>query len=146
VDKEGIETGRKNLAGLVAMEEAAGVAKNRIIVRGFSQGGTLAAHTVLSEKDRLGCCVLLSTFMSELLLPPSTQPQSETPFMQCHGEEDEMVSIDWGRNTRDMLKSHVKDFTYQEFEHMGHEGTEAELQLVKDFILKHVPEIKDEND
>jgi len=140
-DVEGIEAARRNLAGLVDMEENEGISRERIILGGFSQGGSVAVNAVLKEKGRLGCCLALSTFVKENILTEEGGEKCATPFLQCHGEDDEMISIDWGRLTRDLLKARVSDFTYQEYANMGHEGTEAELQLVKEFIQKHVPEI-----
>ena len=60
-------------------------------------------------------------------------------MLQVHGEIDEVVPFARGRQTNEILKDFVKDIEFITYPHMGHEGTQEELNLVKNRIEKWTP-------
>ncbi len=62
-DRAGLEESAARVEALVAAELARGLAPERIIIGGFSQGGALALHYSLRSTRRLGGCVALSTWL-----------------------------------------------------------------------------------
>ena len=62
----GVKHSAAYVQGLVDKEIAAGIAANRIVVAGFSQGGHLALKTALFSPQRLAGCVALSTWLEPL--------------------------------------------------------------------------------
>lgn len=62
----GVKHSAAYVQGLVDKEIAAGIAANRILVAGFSQGGHLALKTALFSPQRLAGCVALSTWLEPL--------------------------------------------------------------------------------
>ncbi len=171
-DLEGLEESSRNLRGMVEMEtKEHGIprledlfvvvghgwrrrplsqrfsrCRNRIIIGGFSQGGTVALHLLLSDREPFAGCLALSSFMRRQGMPEATADAEEkagrkltTPVLQCHGTWDEMVAIKWGRETRDLLRTRVADVWYHEMEGMGHEANMDELELVKDFLVRRTP-------
>ena len=62
-DREGIISASKNIHTLIDNEVAAGVAANRIILGGFSQGGALAIYSALTYKASLAGIVALSCWL-----------------------------------------------------------------------------------
>ena len=119
-------------------EETPEIPRSRIIIGGFSQGGAIALTTLSREpRDQpLAGCMALSTYF------PGNKPATSdddtaqilTPVLQCHGEDDEMISMERGQLTADLLKTLVKDHTFIKFPYMGHECNEDELIRIKDFI------------
>ena len=107
------------------------------MIGGFSQGGAIALTTLSREpkNEPLAGCMALSTYF------PGNKPavnddsgQILTPVLQCHGEDDEMISMERGQLTADLLKTLVKDHTFLKFPYMGHECNEDELRRIKTFI------------
>ena len=99
------------------------------------------ALTTLTKEETdkpLAGCLALSTYF------PGNKPVSNnedrdqilTPVLQCHGEDDEMISMARGQLTADLLKRLVKQHTFMKFPYMGHVCNEDELGCIKDFIFK----------
>ena len=72
---------------------------------------------------------------------PQLDVKIDTPVFHCHGEDDQMISIERGRRTSNVLKELVKTYEFHTFPYMGHEATEEEMNLVSDFICKYLPPI-----
>ena len=62
----GVKHSAAYVQGLVDKEIAAGIAANRVVVAGFSQGGHLALKTALFSPQRLAGCVALSMWLEPL--------------------------------------------------------------------------------
>ena len=114
------------------------IPRMRIMIGGFSQGGAVALTTITRETktDPLAGCLALSTYF------PGNKPATEegcetkilTPVLQCHGEDDELISIERGQLTADLLQSLVQHHTFMKFPYMGHECNQDELACIKEFI------------
>ena len=121
--------------------------RNRILIGGFSQGATVALHALFSSPDPLAGCLALSSFIRRQGMPEETEEAEKdeskklkTPVLQCHGTDDQMIEIKWGRETRDILKSRVADVRYHEMQGMGHEATPDEMEIVRQFINERTPD------
>ena len=93
-----------------------------------------------AEHTPLAGCLALSCYFpgNKPELSHVSQPKLATPVLQCHGEDDEMISIERGQLTADLLTSLVKEHTYIKFPFMGHECNEDELACIKEFIVKRL--------
>lgn len=96
-DELGIRRAREAISGLIQEELQRGIASERIILGGFSQGGALALYTALSGPHRLAAAVGLSTY-----LPLASRFRSElrarnkaTPVFLGHGTEDLTLPYDF---------------------------------------------------
>ena len=65
----------------------------------------------------------------------------ETPVFHAHGDVDHLISMDRAKMTSKVLKERVKTYEFHSFPGMGHSSCEEEMNLVKNFILKHLPPI-----
>ena len=123
-------------------EETTDVPRNRIIIGGFSQGGAVALTTLTKEpKDKpLAGCLALSTYFpgNKPTANDTNNDKISTPVLQCHGEDDEMISIERGQLTADLLEGLVKEHTFMKFPYMGHECNQDELACIKEFINNRV--------
>eukprot|EP01031_Cornospumella_fuschlensis_P040788 gene40788-49745_t len=92
-DKQGMDASAERINRIIQQEIDSGVAPNKIVVAGFSQGGALALHTALRSQHSLGGCIALSTwvpFASEY--PTSLSPAAANlKILQVHGDEDQVV-------------------------------------------------------
>ena len=99
------------------------------------------ALTTLTKEDGskpLAGCIALSTYFpgNKPVANNESSNKISTPVLQCHGEDDEMISLARGQLTADLLHSLVKDHTFMKFPYMGHECNEDEMACIKKFIDK----------
>jgi phospholipase/carboxylesterase len=93
-DVEGIMASGEALAALIEREHQRGIAHSRILLAGFSQGGSVALHTALRYPQRLGGVLALSTWLP---LPHAAagaaSPASRgLPVFMAHGDDDTVVA------------------------------------------------------
>lgn len=140
-DMEGVESARTFLNGLIDGEvNNSAIERERIVVGGFSQGGAVALYTAMRDEGRLGACLALSTYVPGADKLEERAAKSEVPVLQCHGDSDEVVPIERGKQAHEILKKYFAKIEFEEFANMGHEATLPELDSVKEFINKYVPE------
>lgn len=104
-DERGIRESIAQVTRLVDRERARGVASRRIILAGFSQGGTIALHVALRYPEALAGVAALSTLLAggtalEAELSPSNRL---IPILQAHGTDDPLIPVQLGERTRDRL-------------------------------------------
>jgi phospholipase/carboxylesterase len=105
------ETGfRASVAGVHALldrEIAAGFPPDRVLVAGFSQGGSVALFAGLTYPRRLGGIVGLSTWMpfAEALEQERTAANADTPVLLAHGSLDPVVPEAGGRLAAERLRA-----------------------------------------
>lgn len=65
----------------------------------------------------------------------------KTPIVQCHGDSDPVVPLEWSKMTVQLLKTlGFSDVAFKTYQGLGHSSTEEELDDIKDFIAKHTPQ------
>ena len=105
-DAAGIEESGHELGKLIEREIGRGIASNRIILAGFSQGGAVALHTGLRYPHPLAGIMALSTY-----LPLATELEGrmssanrDIPVMMAHGTEDEIVPYTLATQSRKFME------------------------------------------
>ena len=101
-DEQGMAAAELQVHALIRLENERGISTERIVLAGFSQGGTIALRTGLCYPERLAGVLALSTF-----LPRSVAVQGaanrKTPIFLAHGSQDPLVPQAFGEDTRDFL-------------------------------------------
>jgi phospholipase/carboxylesterase len=92
-DEEGIRESVAVLGQFIAAERAAGIASERIVVAGFSQGGAIALHGALRHAERLGGILALSCYLplQAMLAAELAEANRATPILMCHGQHDPVL-------------------------------------------------------
>lgn len=103
----------------------------RVVLLGFSQGGSLAYRLALGDPKRFVGLAALSTSLAadqaEALKP--AEGRAELPVLVQHGLEDPMISVDRARESRDRLQALGVTPEYREYA-MGHAiGQESATDL-----------------
>jgi phospholipase/carboxylesterase len=106
-DTEGIRASERQVGELVARERARGIAAERIVLAGFSQGGAIALHTALRHSERLAGVLALSTY-----LPLAERTAGELHPANCelavwmgHGLHDPVIPLEHAERSRDALRA-----------------------------------------
>ena len=104
-DEAGLRATQQHIESLIARERARGIAADRIVLAGFSQGGAVALMTALRFPERLAGVMALSTYLplAEKLAAERQLMNADLPVFMAHGREDEVISIDRATSSRDAL-------------------------------------------
>jgi phospholipase/carboxylesterase len=104
-DEFGLQRSRGDVEALLLREKERGVAPERIVLGGFSQGCAVALMTGLRHRERLAGIFGLSGYLP---LAASTaaqraEPNADTPVFMAHGRQDDVVAIERALASRDAL-------------------------------------------
>lgn len=82
-----------------------GIAANKIVIAGFSQGGAIAFQTGLRYPQRLAGIMALSTYLPlrASLSNEASAANRDIPILMCHGAQDGVVPPGLGETSRDIL-------------------------------------------
>ncbi len=83
---------------LIAREIERGIAPERIILAGFSQGGAVVYHAALCHPQPLGGLIVLSTYMATIprIRQERQAVNAELPIWLAHGMMDDVVPFSLG--------------------------------------------------
>lgn len=104
-DREGIEASAADVDALIERERERGIAPERIVLAGFSQGGAIALHTGLRYSAPLAGIMALSTYLplAEQLPAEAASANQSIAIFMAHGNADPVVPMTLGSASRDAL-------------------------------------------
>jgi phospholipase/carboxylesterase len=104
-DEVGIRASVAAVGDLIQTEIDQGVAPERIMLAGFSQGGAIVLHAGLTYPLRLGGIMALSTYLAlpEAVAVELREENRATPIFMGHGTEDPIAPIAVAQASRDQL-------------------------------------------
>ena len=134
-DQAGISQSVEQVKALIEREQDRGIAVNRIILAGFSQGGAIALSLALSYEKQLAGLIALSTYLlnADRITSDTTKPENSLPVFMGHGSEDPMVPLSWGENAAQVLRDagcSVEWHTYP----MGHAVNPEEIAHISAWL------------
>uniref|UniRef100_A0A667YIT9 palmitoyl-protein hydrolase n=1 Tax=Myripristis murdjan TaxID=586833 RepID=A0A667YIT9_9TELE len=109
-DEAGIKKAAENIKAIIDHETKNGIPPNRILLGGFSQGGALSLYTALTCQQQLAGVVALSCWLPlhrSFQSATSASGYKNVPILQCHGEMDIMIPMQFGAMTAEKLKTIV---------------------------------------
>jgi len=129
VDEAGIRASAERVEQLIAEQKEKGIASDKIIVAGFSQGGAIALHAGLRHKERLAGVLGLSTYLPlEQTVPAeASDANRDVPVMLCHGSQDPMLPIQLGQHSCEALRQLGYDPQWRDYP-MQHQVCLEEIQ------------------
>ncbi|XP_075995494.1 acyl-protein thioesterase 2 [Genypterus blacodes] len=145
-DEAGIKQASENIKEIIEHEAKNGIPPHRIMLGGFSQGGALSLYTALTCRHKLAGVVALSCWLplnKDFPQASSGNDLKNMPVLQCHGEMDPVVPVQYGQLTSKKLKEIISPqmVTLKVYPDLLHCSNEQEMQTVKEFIAKYLPRI-----
>ncbi len=136
-DQPGIEKMQAHIESLIALENQRGIANNNIVLAGFSQGGAMALHTALRQKQALAGVLALSTYLplQEQLSIQKTTESLKTPIFMAHGTFDEVITLERGKQSLSVLEDHGYQIQWHEYP-MAHSVHPQEINDIRLFLEK----------
>lgn len=136
---------------MISDEESKGITRDRIVIGGFSQGGSVALYSAFSvAKPPVAGILGLSTWMPlhhrfpgvsimplmpflsvettwphhMILLLQIVKANQETPVLLCHGRADPMVTFGFGELTSRLVQAFNSKADFRGYDNMGHSSSE----------------------
>ncbi|MCZ4315927.1 dienelactone hydrolase family protein [Comamonadaceae bacterium G21597-S1] len=139
-DEAGIRHSALAIEALITREVERGIATERIVLAGFSQGCAMVLHTGLRHDSRLAGIMALSGY-----LPLAGQLGSEAsdinrglPIYMAHGTADPMIPIARAEASRDALQALGYPVQWHSYP-MQHSVHPREIQNIAQFLQSVLP-------
>ena len=139
-DEEGIRESAQRIEAYITRERVQGIASQRIVLAGFSQGGAIALYTGLRHDEPLGGILALSTYLplrSQLSAEASVANRN-VPILMCHGVRDAVVSLPFGAQSRDAIVAAGHAIDWREYP-MEHSLCPAEVADMAAWLKARLP-------
>ena len=93
------------MEAFLAHEKSRGIAADRLVLAGFSQGGAIALHAGLRHTEPLAGILALSTYLplAETLDRESADANDRVPVFMAHGTQDPVVPLALAESSRARL-------------------------------------------
>lgn len=115
------------------------VNKDNVTLLGFSQGCILSCAVALNYPDKIKNIVGLSGYIYHDILPDNIQEKeySNLDFYCSHGSVDQVIPVDWARQTPNFLKSLNIKHVYSEFP-VGHGVAPQNFYEFKSWLAERI--------
>ena len=135
-DDDGINQSSKAIHQLCAQQEEQGIDSTRIILAGFSQGGAIALHCGLNYPKPLAGIMALSAYLPQCtsLDSDSTSANRATPLFMAHGQQDDVVAPDYGKQSCERLRAAGHEVSWHEYP-MAHSVCMEEIEDIQNWLL-----------
>ena len=104
-DITGVMASEQRLHALIQEQIDSGIAADKIVLAGFSQGGVISLFSGLRYPQKLAGILAMSCYLPnpDALPTELSQANQQTPILQHHGEQDEVVPISAGSMANSLL-------------------------------------------
>lgn len=134
-DKAGIQASQQYINTLIEQEINRGIASDRIVLAGFSQGGAIALHTALRYPKKLAGVLALSTYLplQTTLTQEASTANIDTPIFMAHGQFDEIIPYEMANASRNLLQNCQYSVMWHHYK-MAHSLCEEEITDIQHFL------------
>lgn len=114
------------------------VDSQKITLIGFSQGTILSFAVALSYPEKIKNVIGLSGYVNKDILVPNYKDKNfnNLKIYTSHGTQDQVIPIDWARESKPFFEQLNIDCTYSEFP-VGHGVAPENLMELQNWLEKH---------
>ena len=136
-DEAGIRDSQAAIERLIARERSRGVADEKIMLAGFSQGGAIALQTGLRHRERLAGIVALSTYLplEDSLEAEASGANRATPIFMGHGTQDPVIPLALAQASQRALHARGYDVQWHTWP-MPHSVCAEEVEALGEFLTR----------
>jgi phospholipase/carboxylesterase len=144
-DEAGIRDSAGILDKLIDREMERGIAADRVVVAGFSQGGAIALYTALRRPQRLAGLMALSTYLplSDALFDDYRENPShghrDLPIFMAHGTFDPVLPMQMGQRAAMQLERAGFEVEWHDYP-MAHAVCAEEIRDIRRWLLSVLAE------
>ena len=139
-DEAGIRNSQSYVDTLIQKELDRGVAAERIVIAGFSQGGAIALHTGLRYAKKLAGIMALSTYLPlKAKLSAEVSPANAAiPIFMAHGVHDDVITLETCKISLQTLRDSHYQVSWHEY-NMAHSVCIEEISDIRGFLKRVLP-------
>jgi phospholipase/carboxylesterase len=134
-DAAGVRESTALLDALIEREQQRGIAANRIVIAGFSQGGAIAINAVLHARQKLAGLMALSTYIPMPGEMAASGGNRDLPVFMAHGSFDPMLPMQWGKASAEQLTALGFAVEWRDYP-MAHAVCAEEISDIREWLLK----------
>ena len=136
-DERGIRASQALVEALIEREVERGVARSRIVLAGFSQGGAITLHTGLRQPQPLAGLIALSCYLplADSFPSEASAASKGVPLFLAHGTQDPVVPLARGTASRDMLQAAGYAVEWHDYP-MPHSVSAEEIRDIAAFMQR----------
>jgi len=136
-DEAGLRRSMASVHALIDHERSRGIAANRIVLAGFSQGCAMTLLAGLRYPQRLAGLVGMSGYLplADTLAAERDAANADVPIFMAHGRFDPVVPFERGAASRDVLASLGHQVDWHEYP-MQHSVCGPEIDDLQRWLLK----------
>ena len=137
-DEAGIRASVALLNELIDEQLASGIAAERLVLAGFSQGGAIALQAGLTQTQKLAGIMALSTYLplADKLVKEKSEVNQNTPIFMAHGSIDQVLPIDLAYTARGWLERESYTLEWHEYEQMPHSVSLDEINHISAWLQR----------
>ncbi|MEL1262995.1 alpha/beta hydrolase [Pseudoxanthomonas putridarboris] len=134
-DSAGIGESIVQVEALIAREQARGIAPERLLLAGFSQGGAIALAAGLRRQVPLAGLIALSTYLpgADKAAAHLAQDATRQPVFMAHGTGDPVIPLAYAEQSAQALKGLGFDVQWQRYP-MAHQVCAEEIRDLGDWM------------
>ncbi|BBN80089.1 carboxylesterase [Pseudoalteromonas sp. A25] len=133
-DEDGVRASAKAVEALIQAELDKGIAPERIILAGFSQGGVIALHLAPRLAYKIGGVMALSTYMCAPQKLADEAKQATLNIFMAHGSHDPVVAMSAGKLAYETLREQGYQVSWQDYP-MEHQVCYEELVAIRTWLI-----------
>jgi phospholipase/carboxylesterase len=135
-DMEGVLASEKAIHVLIQQQIDSGIPADKIVLAGFSQGGVVSLFTGLRFPQKLAGILALSCYLptADKLPDNCHTANKQTPILQNHGEQDDVVPISSGVMANKLLIDAGYHATWQAYR-MPHSVLPEQLSDISAWLV-----------
>ena len=139
-DEVGLRESIGRLSQLIAAERASGIAAERIVIAGFSQGAAVALNGALRHPEPLAGVLALSCYLPlpAALAAELAPANRQAPIFMCHGQQDPVLPLALGLMACNWLRAAGYRVDWKEYP-MQHQVSLPEIQDISAWLRARLP-------
>lgn len=136
-DVTGVEQSAARISQLIDEQISQGIAADKIVLAGFSQGGVIALHLAPRYQHKLAGVIALSTYMCEPQTLKADAKHTDLTVFMAHGQFDNVVPFAAGELAYNTLINLGMNASWQHYP-MAHQVCEPELVAIRQWLIEQL--------
>ena len=135
-DASGLAASASMVRALIDREVARGIARERIVLAGFSQGGAVVLHAGLTGAGRIAGILGLSTYLPAAGALAAAGPiATDVPVRLMHGTDDSVIPFALARASTALLRTAGVPVEWTSYR-MAHEVILPEIRDISEWLQR----------
>ena len=136
-DEKSVRDSQIDINALIGCEKERGIAADKILIGGFSQGCAMTFQTGLRYPEKLGGLLCLSGYLplEDSFVAERSEANKNIPIYYGHGSEDQVIPITRAQQTLALLKKQGYNVEWHEYD-MPHSVCREEIEDISNFLKR----------